>query len=278
MMTASHETRTSLSSFSRILIGLGIVAAATAAIVLLTIGAHDSWVTARQASCTSTRCFCESPNGRVFDQVVDSFSSLAFVLLGAWTLVWRPRSALKLRETPLVRAFGIVLIFIGGSSFFYHATLSFFGQFLDIFSMYLFGVLVAVGALVRCGRISMRTAIIVFIVANAVLAVVQYDYPDARRILFGALLVPGVVLELIPAINGHRESGGKVRFVYIGVAVLAVAYLFWTLDQDNILCDPYSWFQGHAVWHVLTAIASFMIVIHYRNTPHYVRKPSIRGW
>lgn len=263
-------SRTSLSLLSRALIGLGIAVVATAVIVLLTIYAHESWLTARAATCTVTRCFCENPNGGIFDQTIDTFSSLAFVLLGAWTLVWKPRTTRKLRETPLVRTFGVVLIFIGGSSFFYHATLSFFGQFLDIFSMYLFGVLLAVGALLRSGRISLRVAVVAFVVANAILAVVQYDYPDARRILFAALLVPGIVLELIPAINGHRESGGKVRYVYIGVALIAIAYLFWTLDQDNVLCDPYTWLQGHAVWHVLTAISAFMIVVHYRSTPHYL--------
>ncbi len=46
------------------------------------------------------------------------------------------------------------------------------------------------------------------------------------------------------------------------------AFGFWLLDQYGVLCDPEAWFQGHGLWHLLTAIAAYLLVVHYAHTPH----------
>ena len=45
----------------------------------------------------------------------------------------------------------------------------------------------------------------------------------------------------------------------------------WILDRQDVLCDPTSIFQGHALWHILNAIVLFFIYLHYRaeNTLEY---------
>jgi len=93
-------------------------------------------------------------------------------------------------------------MFIGISSFFYHGTLSFPGQFLDVFSMYIFGTLLILGALIRRNQLSFKNAVIVFIISNIILGVLQFYYPEVRRILFALVLLPGIVLELLPRTTG----------------------------------------------------------------------------
>jgi hypothetical protein len=76
-------------------------------------------------------------------------------VLGVVTLWMRSRPynnpglRARTRERRALPLLGTTLIFIGASSFIYHATLSFVGQFLDILSMYTFGLLLILGALYR---------------------------------------------------------------------------------------------------------------------------------
>ncbi|MBX3098564.1 MAG: ceramidase domain-containing protein [Salinibacterium sp.] len=254
-------------------------AARTALAVVLTLGLAallyfvaqwlgTSDLATRPATCVETGCFCEAPQTVFPAQLADSFSSLAFVFVGLWTVLGGLRPAPGTPERRLTPIFGAIFVFIGASSFTYHATLSFFGQFLDIFSMYTFGILLALGALYRSGRLRSRTAIALFVALAVILAVVQYLVPDARRLLFAALLLPGIVLELMPSVTGHSPRSPKVRFIYVGVATMVVAYGIWLLDQTPYFCEGHSLLQGHAIWHVLGAVAAVMIVVHYRRTQH----------
>ncbi|MEP6481560.1 MAG: ceramidase domain-containing protein [Rhodoglobus sp.] len=252
----------------RLAIVILVALAASAAIYFITQALADSSLAARAATCTKTGCFCEAPLASIPKQLADSFSSLAFVFLGVWTLLATRGPAVGTPERRLTPLFGIVFVFIGASSFFYHSTLSFFGQFLDIFSMYAFGILLAIGALYRARKLRGAPAIMIFVALSAIFAVVQYLLPDARRVLFAALLLPGIILELTPFITGFSPRSPRVRFIYWGVGTLVVAYVIWLLDQNPAFCDSGSLLQGHAVWHVLTAISAFLIVAHYRQTPH----------
>ena len=233
------------------------------------------WLTAqftdalRPATCFADGCFCEATGGGLLAQPVDAISSLAFVALGVWVVIARHElPGAGNREHRLVPIAGVILLIIGLGSFLYHATLSYLGQFLDIFGMYLFGVFLILGALYRSGKLSFRAAVIVFVVANVVLAVVQYAVPDARRILFAAILVPGLVLESLPSTTGHTRSGWRLRYLAPAIGLVVVAFAFWAIDQAELVCDVASLWQGHGVWHVLTAIAAYLLVVHYAHTPH----------
>lgn len=221
----------------------------------------------RAATCAPDHCFCESTVGFP-EQFANSVSSFAFVALGVWVLLSRRNPAPGTRERVLAPLLGVTMLFLGVTSFFYHATLSFFGQFLDIFSMYTFGLLLFFGALYRAGRLRGGYALVGFVVGSIVFGLMQFAYPDARRILFTALLVPGIILELTPWVTGHSSRSRRVRAIYAGLGVMVVAYGIWLLDQTPAFCDPGSLLQGHAIWHVLGAVAAFLVFIHYRRTPH----------
>lgn len=215
----------------------------------------------RPATCVEMGCFCEAVSGGIPAQLEASWSSLAFVLLGVGVILWR--GVPGTRERRLLPIGGAIMISIGVSSFVYHATLTFLGQWLDVFSMYLLGLLIALGALWRAGRLGGRTSIALFVGLAIALGVAQYLYPDARRILFAIVLLPGVVLELTPFIAG-RALGSR-RWVVASLATFIGAYAIWILDQSP-LCDPHFWLQGHAVWHVLGAVAALLLTVHWRVT------------
>ena len=163
---------------------------------------------------------------------------------------------------------GVILIVIGLGSFFYHATLSYLGQFLDVLGMYLLGTFLILGALYRSGQVSFRLATTTFLAANLVLSVVQYAVPDARRTLFALLLIPGLVLESLPSTTGPATSGWRLRYLAPAIGLVVVAFAFWLIDQLEVVCDPGAIWQGHGIWHVLTAISAYLLVVHYAHTPH----------
>jgi hypothetical protein len=257
-----------LGIWPRVLLTLAVGVSLSLAIYWLSDLLNTLALSERGATCLDEGCFCEAHGHSFPAQVSNAFSSLAFLFLGVWALLSTKEPVRGTRERVLKPYFAATMLFLGASSFFYHSTLSFFGQFLDIFSMYTFGILLAVGALYRSGRIGGVVAIAIFVSASVIFGALQYSYPDLRRVLFALLLLPGIVLELTPFITGYGPKSPKVRFIYFGVGILLIAYVIWTLDQNGIVCDPISLVQGHAVWHVLTAVAAFMIFLHYRQTPH----------
>lgn len=220
------------------------------------------------ATCMNDHCFCEELHIDGLIQPINSISSLAFVVFGLIAIAIWLKFKKDTIEKPIVLAFAITLILIGLSSSYYHGSLSFLGQFLDIFSMYIFGTLLIIRAMVRRSVISLRTAIALFLAANILLGIIQYTYPDARRILFALILLPGIVLEFLPATTGFKPFKKEMRFMHAGVGLLITGYTLWVLDQNNILCSPSSIFQGHGLWHILTALAGLMVVLHYRQTHH----------
>lgn len=217
------------------------------------------------ATCVETGCFCEPASGGLPEQLVASLSSLAFVVLGVWAAVSPVPAS---REHTLVTLAGAAMVFIGAGSLIYHATLTFVGQFLDIFSMYAFGLLLTFGALWRHGRLSGRASWLWFMGLSIALGVVQAMVPDARRVLFALLLLPGIVLELAPRVSGERPTLARSRWLYAGLATMVVAYLIWVLDQSPVLCGPDGFEYGHSVWHGLGAVAAYFVTRHYRATVH----------
>jgi hypothetical protein len=42
--------------------------------------------------------------------------------------------------------------------------------------------------------------------------------------------------------------------------------VIWNISQTGTsLCDPYSPLQGHAIWHILDAVAAFCLFMYYAS-------------
>lgn len=87
------------------------------------------------------------------------------------------------------------------------------------------------------------------VAAVAVIAI----FPDISPALAAVAAVGLVVTEFVVYRRGLRRIGKPVLF---GVGALAVGVVIFALSRTGApLCDPQSPFQGHAVWHALTATA-----------------------
>jgi hypothetical protein len=53
----------------------------------------------------------------------------------------------------------------------------------------------------------------------------------------------------------------------VGLALLGAAGLASLADVTRAACDPESWLQGHALWHVLSALALAALFRFYERLP-----------
>ena len=216
-------------------------------------------------------CFCEAIRDSQIRQPANSLSSLAFVVV-AWIVVRRALTDRARRLNSASRftsriafpmVFAAALLFVGIGSAIFHATLSFSGQFLDVLGMYLIASFAVIYGYDRLRSLSARTMVTSYVVMNIVLAALLYWIPVARRILF-ALLV-SIAIGIETAIRRRTAKHADDRHIVRAIALVAIAFAIWLVDYTRIACMPESVFQGHAVWHVLGALASWELYLHYRN-------------
>ena len=237
---------------------------AMATIVLLMLFGPD-WSRFAPATCTETRCFCELPRtGAFLVQPANSFSSFGFVFAG-FLMILLARSRDRVSAFPPLAAsmLGLAAIITGVGSVLLHATLTLWGQFFDVLGMYLVSAFFLIYAIAKWRGIADRRAMAYYALLCIVLVAILYALPEVRRWLFAVILLAAIVLELVFArpLRPHVRTGYYVA----GLVANIVAFTIWNLDQRGQLCSPDSLMQGHAVWHLLGAVALWFAFLYYRS-------------
>jgi len=235
----------------------------TLAVTLALLLAHGpDWSQFLPATCLSTHCFCEMPRtGALMLQPSNSLSSFGFVLVGWWVIFDRRRASGFGGAVAIW--YGLTAIAIGVGSALLHATLTLWGQFLDVLGMYLLGSLVLVWALRRWRGLSDAVTVALYLVLCAALIVSLILVPDTRRWLFAVVLIAAIAVEWFLA--RPRRMGVAPRWFVYGLIANIFAFALWIPDQARTLCAPDSLWQGHAAWHLLGAVAVACSYVYYRS-------------
>lgn len=239
--------------------------------LLAAAGSPAAWSGWRPATCLPDACFCEASRSEFVRQPIDTWSNLAFVLAGLLMLTddLRPaptRSNLLARRRTYGVLYALAVILIGLGSWFYHASLTFAGQWFDVMGMYLLGTFMVLYGVARWSSMSGRRFAAVYVAVNCVLALGLIAVPELRRYLFGLLLLAAIVFEVLAwRRRGSVSHPGKVRYFAAALLAYLLAQFIWMLDLSHIVCDPYGLLQGHALWHVLGAASAGLIYLYYRS-------------
>ncbi len=198
---------------------------------------------------------CEEIGEGILNQPVNTLSSCAYTVFGAW-LIWQ---ALRRRsdDTSVEVFFGLALASVGIGSVAFH------------------------GPAPPGARLLHDLTIVAPLAVIAARSVGELYGWDSRRVIgaaSGTIIIVGVVTGLVPdlgiiaaglvgagaVITGvlvhragrHRFSRRANRLLVVVVVLVALAGVVNVLGRTGgPICDPDSYFQGHAVWHVLTAAA-----------------------
>jgi Ceramidase len=243
--------------------GLTILSMIATTLLLGALG--PDWSLYAPATCTSTRCFCEWPRvNSLIVQPANSWSSYGYAFVGFLMIVLARGRRWQSAFPPIAASvFGVAAIFVGLGSVLLHATLTLWGQFLDVAGMYFTGGFMVVSTLACWRGFSGRQAAVVYVVIVGILLGLLYAVPEVRRWLFAVVLIAAILIEMIFA--RPRRPGAKVHFYGIGFLIQAVAFMIWNVDQNGLVCAPNSLLQGHAVWHLLGATALWFTFLYYRS-------------
>ncbi|WP_433040778.1 ceramidase domain-containing protein [Dactylosporangium sp. CS-033363] len=238
---------------------LPVVAAATTAVVscgLLALAVARGWL---GPDVGRGNTFCEAARAGLVKQPANTFSNLGFVVAGLLIAAGRGGK-------PIKTVMACIVVLLGPGSAAMHATQSAAGGGLDVLSMYLIAAFAFAYAVMRWRRAGWAAMGVTFAagVAGCELAglwhepipVVMY----AGNVAFGLLLAAAAGLEI--AIIRRGETTGRPGFAYASIGAMLVAFGVWNATQ-TWLCDPHSPVQGHAVWHLMTGLAAYLLYRYY---------------
>jgi hypothetical protein len=182
----------------------------------------------------------------------DTWSNLAYLALGAW--MW---SSARRAGRGDLSLFGPASVLVGVFSFAYHASYTWALQFFDFVGMFLFCFTVIARNAVRLGWITARHELRFFalgVIGASALVPLLFELGIAIQATVAVCIAVALGQE---ALWRRRRPGTPLPPAYwIGLALLAAAAVCSALDVTRVACDPTNhWLQGHAAWHVLSALA-----------------------
>lgn len=220
-----------------------------------------SWEGWRAATCMPDSCFCEAVREGAVRQPSNTWSSLTFCVVALVMLAeLRRPSRLSTLEAGL---FTLAVFLVGATSAFYHASLTFLGQSLDVQSMYLVVALALAVNLDALRPGQPKRFLSSYVAMNVALGALLIFVPEFRRYGFGGVIAAVVVTELLLRRRGLRDW--PVRPLIAALVLQGIAFVIWNLDRTHLVCDPMFPIQGHAVWHALGALASYALWRYYRG-------------
>ncbi len=248
---------------------LAAVVTAVVSTGLLVLAVRFGWLgpdTGRGAN------FCEAARDGYLKQPANSLSNLGFVVAGLM-IGWRARTPELLGDTlprfpGLATGYACVVVLLGPASAAMHATQSSLGGVLDMTSMYLVAGFAAAYSLTRWWRREPVFFWQLFLLLVAACELVGLWDGDVPVVHYGGNLAFGLLLVLAAVVETRLWRRGPARAdLRYGVGALAsmlVAFVIWNLSQHG-WCDPHSLVQGHAAWHLLDAVAAYLLFRLYAS-------------
>ena len=187
--------------------------------------------------------------------------NLAYVLVGVALWIAARRSS-----SPHLRSFAPAAVLVGLASGIYHASYTFVLQILDFAGMYLFLYLLITLNLRRLGRLAGNGWRARFwqLVLGTTLFTVALDFLEVpiQGIVF-VLIIALVASEVALWRRGHAAA---LHFFGLAMGLISAGAVFSLVDVTRTWCDPaHPFLQGHAIWHVLSALCLFAAYFHYRQ-------------
>jgi hypothetical protein len=229
--------------------------------------------------------FCEQMSDGIVRQPINTYSSFIFVLIGIAIVILalsdfcRKDKNLNLPERKSTYGifYGLIVVISGLGTMFYHIKLTFFGQFADFLGVNFIVTFPLLYSIIIRRRKSPNLFVSLYLLINLVLAYILLEFLFLRQYIFiisGYIFAVSIILMLISEYTFHRNQNivKKIfdnrlnkKFIYFSIIILALGICIWALDKNQTICHPSSVFQGHAMWHILSAIATLVLYLYFHS-------------
>lgn len=202
--------------------------------------------------------WCEERICAFINEPANAWSNLLFILVGLF-LVYR---GIKAKNSPMGKfdfLFGLIVIFMGGTSFFFHATNNFLTQLFDFIGMYFYIYFLLCISLHNFKLVSAKAATWIFfgcvIISTSLILISKYviAFPYQIIVALSALTLAGLQVR-----GWITDKNYPKKYLLLCLASFAIAAGFSYSDISRTFCDPTNHFiQGHAIWHIFCAIGTW---------------------
>lgn len=265
-------------------VALGLCALATLAVGLVywKWGHVDVWRTFEPSGELHKPLYFETTHVEsVFRTRANTWSNLAFAYVGFYVIAIgladigqrRSRSRGHLASTPgLSIFFGLACCFLGFSSGLFHASMTRWGQQMDVVSMYVPLLALIAAGLSRWiprlpnprsegGMPSWPIAVALATAVSVYLYVYKWEMSSTNVMatLMGALVLIAAADRLF------TRTRFQLRWFLAAGAAFVLAYICRDLDIRGRFSGPDDWWQGHSAWHLLCAFSLWFAYLFYRS-------------
>ena len=227
-------------------------------LALLPFGPGCPWYSMFEKFGPGNVKWCETTVCTIFNEPANALSNIAYLIGAAYLF----RIGM--------RRYGYAMVSIGITSLIWHSTNNFMTQLFDFIGMFVWGFLLLNWNLQRLGVVSRKNRHWSYLTMNVTWLAALFAF-RAARLPYQALVpliglgVAGTEIALRKVDEGVRKD---YRPLYWTLASLAVAATFSELDHGRYMCDPENhWIQGHALWHVFSALGITLNGVFYRQIP-----------
>ena len=228
-----------------------------------------------QSAVTVEYCEFNHPE-RLFHQPINTYSNLIYFFYGllVFQLALKDLKLVELKGVNSVRSspyLSILLaanfIYLSFGSAFFHSSLTWIGQRIDMNATYgLTLSLICIGLVQVLVKKQLTKQIQVGLVVGMLLLIAGF-LPLALQIS-SSILLPSLflILLVLGIINYFQYPAQRIPPLgLLSFVLLAVAIQIRSMDVAKINCDPMSIWQGHALWHFLTATSSLCMYLYFRR-------------
>jgi len=193
---------------------------------------------------------CEFVDAGFLVQPMNAVSSLAYSVVGAAIVVWAFSVSGHDRRVRIV--FGSLMIATGIGSVMFHGPQGLGSQFVHDITFLTALLFLAVFNLTAAKAENASTRWVLFVAGAIVLGLALVIAPGVTNVLMMGVVVVLVVSDVAL----FRRTTRWTKWYITGLAASTTALAMFVVGRTGgVLCDPSSLFQGHALWHVLGAVA-----------------------
>ena len=165
-----------------------------------------------------------------------------------------------------LRSMAPVMALMGLLSGVYHASNNYLTQVFDFLGMFLLTFWLLAINLRRNGWLAPRHQVLAY-AALVIVGLMAVHLMYLQGLPFQLLIALATLVIITTEFTARRRAVERVPMQYFlaGLALMALAQAASLADVSRALCDPDNHFvQGHAVWHMVSALALYCSVQHYR--------------
>lgn len=212
-------------------------------------------------------------------QPSNSWSNMSFVFFGIMFLVYAiedyyDKNKTKINYITKYASFslivGISMIFLGLSSFLFHASLIQFASRLDITGVVVSCIIIFSYSILRFASLenfrktkiffikTYRSYIFLIFIFSIMYFIFNFRGREVSLILIIGTVVLNIIIQIkyLPNIN--------FKYFIAAMITIIISIILWLLDKF-LICVPESILQLHAAWHILTSLTVYLMYIFFRS-------------